>query len=978
MYAGIPGAPLLIAVLAVLPGLLYWWSARRLLRQPDDPLLPERLLALRRRSGIVFGLAIPFVLAGGPSALFWALPLLIVARMLAAYPLRRALYGETWSVPQYLQFSIRTVVALGGFWFALAMLPAIAATAGRLDWVAGAALGGLLLLAHTRYTDLLLWLFNASPLDNERVLSRLGPMAEACGMPGARIAVADLRGGAIVNALAIPALGRPAVLFADTLLARLDEDEVVAIGAHELAHLEYYDARRLRHSTWTLLGLVAAAVAIAPIVRTSSLPAAGAAAAWALTVLAFLVLRAQQRQKHETESDRRAVALTGNPDALISGLIKAYAFNRFPRRLDRAFEREATHPSLAKRLRDIRAAAAREAATLETPLTMTCVDGTVVTLDKDRLHWTDPRGATHEVPYGELTELRIQDVPREAPRLVARGGPADWSFRVRAADVPALHDALDIVDARLAEPPLQEEWAGLARLLAAVGVFVAVISGFLAGALVLLAAGLRPRRYLIGAAAVAVLLGALVLLRDSADGAPLLLAAALIPLSVAVFVVAWRTTPGDLRTVDRLLLGALGAAAAVVTAALFVNGAHPIDVFLAARAMGTGCMLPGAFVAAVGFGVPRFRVAAGIAALWAAAVVVAGSSWAVRTFGSDPLLAEAPAFEVADVAREPFVEFTAAIAYAQVRLSPLGTRVALAHYLSDGEEDGQLAFHVGSPGGSLARITADDLAFVDEAHVLVLRSRPGGAELQEVDASAADLRVRWSLAVPDLEHPYRLVLGRAARTWVLHGTLEDSLVRLEGRVGAPSIDERRWRPRRDFYPLAVAAAGSDALVVEYVYEHDALASGGRWLSWPLLRLYLGTPGRVWWWRAQSDDAQVLGQSRLPAHCEGAIDREDRVVCSVFDGARTRFATLDPSSGYARPIGWVPGEFVPYSGDRERWIGGFVGSSALVLDLSARRGFRLSATPATPEPDGIAATDTVIAAVFHRRTATTVQLFHTPR
>ena len=66
--------------------------------------------------------------------------------------------------------------------------------------------------------------------------------------------------------------------------------------------------------------------------------------------------RVRDRQHHETESDLRAVALTGDPDALARALTKIHAYAHLPRRVDAEHEQQASHPSLARRIKAIRSA----------------------------------------------------------------------------------------------------------------------------------------------------------------------------------------------------------------------------------------------------------------------------------------------------------------------------------------------------------------------------------------------------------------------------------------------------------------------------------------------------------------------------------------------------------------------------------------------------------------------------------------------
>src|SRR5262249_3807405 len=143
----------------------------------------------------------------------------------------------------------------------------------------------------------------------------------------------------------------------------------------------YYDAQRMRGYRVVDLGLIAAGALIVPRL-SGPLTALVALLMWFLALVVALGWRARDRQRNETASDRRAVALTGNADALARGLTKLHTFARLPRRYDVEREQRATHPSLARRIRDLRAAAGLEAAPLQA-----------------RSTFTDPEAA-HQVTFG--------------------------------------------------------------------------------------------------------------------------------------------------------------------------------------------------------------------------------------------------------------------------------------------------------------------------------------------------------------------------------------------------------------------------------------------------------------------------------------------------------------------------------------------------------------------------------------------------
>ena len=199
----------LIALIALLPGAVSWWSGRRLERLADDPALPELLAAHGRRNGAmlfiaIVGLACVAVL----TQVGFALPIIVgcliaLAGLVAAsYPLRRVLYGDTWSFGSYFAFYPRLIVGLFGFWIVLASLPNLAALAGKRDWLVAGTLGGLLVLWNIRYADVVRLCLRTRPIAEGEFVVRCRALADACGVPQPRFERIDLAGGVIANARA--------------------------------------------------------------------------------------------------------------------------------------------------------------------------------------------------------------------------------------------------------------------------------------------------------------------------------------------------------------------------------------------------------------------------------------------------------------------------------------------------------------------------------------------------------------------------------------------------------------------------------------------------------------------------------------------------------------------------------------------------------------------------------------------------------
>jgi Zn-dependent protease with chaperone function len=482
--------PAITVLIALAPaGTALAWG-RSIRRHLDDPLLAERLFAKRRRTGMVFGAAIGLLLASALDQCVWAIPLLVLSRMAAGYPLRKMLHNETWSLGAYLSFFTRLFIAVFGLWMLLLMLPFAAKAAGPDDWIVGLILAAIAVAWHRDSSTVFRWLLGARTVDDQAVVARFGSLLKECGLSAVSLEQVDLHGGAFANAVALASIRSPAVVITDTLLARLDRDETIAILAHELAHLEFYTPSRLRRNSAIVYGLAAVGALWSPVLRVT-VPQAPWAVPLLWPVLLFTVslFRVRHRQKHETESDLRAVVLTGDPEAVVRALTKLHAFARLPRRRDAEFERHATHPSLARRLQAIRAASEIPQTAINEAATFSASQGAVsVTFHEGHLEWRDGRSASRRIEYGQLEELRIRVRVFGHPRLIAVDSAQRRSeMSLAPGDVARVQSLLDTVDARLAKAALPGAVpVSMRRVLS----LLAIFSGLAVGHISVLIAGL--------------------------------------------------------------------------------------------------------------------------------------------------------------------------------------------------------------------------------------------------------------------------------------------------------------------------------------------------------------------------------------------------------------------------------------------------------------------------------------------------------
>jgi Zn-dependent protease with chaperone function len=208
----------------------------------DDSALAERIAAHRRRVLQVFAATTAVLIVSQPGTLVWTLPLLILSRCIAAFPSRRILLGESWALGRYLAGGFRLYLAVTGFWILLACAPLLARYA---SWWTALIAGAVLMAWNHWYSEVLLRLLGAGPLTSQTLGPHFAQVVANSGISCPRVWRAASPGAVTANALALPPVRGTSVLFTETLLERLQDDETTAIFAHEVAHLEQHDRKRL-------------------------------------------------------------------------------------------------------------------------------------------------------------------------------------------------------------------------------------------------------------------------------------------------------------------------------------------------------------------------------------------------------------------------------------------------------------------------------------------------------------------------------------------------------------------------------------------------------------------------------------------------------------------------------------------------------------------------------------------------------------
>jgi heat shock protein HtpX len=913
-------------VLLLIPAGVRYQRTRSLLRHVNDPALPERMVGSRTLMAATFSGIAAIVVALSPRLAPITIPLQIVLFALAGWPLRRALFQETWSFASYLWFFIRLIVAVYGYWLLLVSsiwLTDLSSGRGLLITI---TLAAVLLIFNDKFPAFLRFVLRTKPVTTPGLTHRFAAIVAKTTITPPNVEYVDMRGGTLVNALALPGIRKSTVLFTSTLLERFDEEEVEAIFAHELAHLEHYNPARLKRLRLTGWLLIVLTVSIPPIVRAFAPRFAEVVAFWPLVILGYMVAHNLHKQKHETESDLRSAALTGNPEVMVRALIKLYEMMKLPRRLDPAAEVHATHPSLARRIQAIRSAAGSSGATLTEPITLHHQTATV-TLHADHVTWAEGGVTAYTLAYSALDELRITADGPGAIRLVA-SDPAGrkWTIPLAAEDVPRAHAALNVVEAQLRPAPAGASrwtlWGRIAAIwcaLATVGVLQLA-----AGVVALLAAIVAEPPLLRAAGAATVAAGALNLVTD--DRA----AAASLPIVVGLLtlLLAWRDRREVISRAAWRSVAVIGFCVLPLSIPLALAAPSWLAMHQAAR------LWPSLSIAAIAFAAANWpRRSRGSIAATAAASVVGIAAFALTTTRAadvlvdDPFLSHVARSEALMLPNAGASTFKIAVLPESLVLSP-GARAIAAVTEDDYEEH---VFHIGRPGKVLTEVNADAAVFVDDDHALLLDHDRAMSRLSFVHADAPQTPI-WTTEIRMASST--LSVGSGGGSWQLLGTGETGDVqRVSGTMDGVQLSKMTWRvgSRTDGRQSIPLLAGENRLLVhETSYARRGIRFPGMSPAW-----------QAWIdpWRWESNFVQVAGaerrallHSQLDVDCALRPIIGEEPICWAYDGSRTHMFTIN-IEGKLTPLAMLPSRI---NVDAARgWITGW-GRRPYAINLETRR------------------------------------------
>jgi len=901
--------------LALVPAAVNWWLTRRFPIDGDRRALPERHMALAQRVSVVSSsCAIAIGVLAQWSAL-WILPIQVIALACTNHRTRQLLFGETWPLHRYLLWRFRMFGGVWAYWVCLALTPAaIVYTSAPLRWWAAGVCGVVLLAWNRWYTRVLLFVLGASRLTRPDLNERFQHVFGRARVAAPEVWRVGCEGATLMNALALPSLTGNGVLFFDLLLERLSVEEITAILAHEVAHLEHY-APRLRRLSLIGIALILVFISVgagADMISTelpSWLPVLSIA-----TVFASVAMRARRMQPKETEADLRAVDLCGNPEALVSGLTHVYTVNHVPRRWSARTEERATHPSLATRIADIRRHA--QAADPPPPDERTVIaspeSGRWALIEHDRVTflWTAPDATAtagdlverahrlERLAFAELSELRIASSRGGMLALTAADRHARrWSMSVHEHDAARVQAALDRVDHLIVASPSRPRQVRFGERLAAV---IALMMGSAFGAFgaVVLPALLvlrRPTRRLMIALSIA-LIGTAVAIAVNADDAY----TEMLVLAMLSAVALWEARAlghaepahhgSAWQWIDVVALSVPVVFGIALTA---VDTRNLFDLHVAVR---DHAWIPAAMMALAAFlwfsPARRTRRAASIVAVVAAVALTVSSPWFLHGIVRDDLVASMPEFTDATASLTTISTRTVDGSFNSVSLAPDGDTFLLAADADDSESEGDVfsprRFLVGASSGWSRSFEAPQAVLVDANRLLVLEHTTAGTRLRVDDVRSG--QEMWTLPIDSKD--FRLIQAAPDGRWRALKTHGRQMARIDGRIDNADTLHTAWSiPPGEGYVDGRLSSGPFALGLTRTWHQQLLL--WRYDEWQstttLMRVGLGS---------QSD----IVRSRLSVECPTSPIGVDDIVCVSYDGRWSRFWTFDSRTGQLSAAG----------------------------------------------------------------------------
>ena len=909
---------------ATVPAVVVWWRGRALRAFIADPLFAERLWTYRQQAATIAtcGATLVTTAAMVQSAALAAAALTtaVLTISVATHRVRRLLVAEPWSFWTFFLFRTRLTLAACSFWFVPIASPLIVVNAGAAMWPIAAALLAVLLLVNRHFPQVFCVVAGATRVDDPALHATLEQLIAKTSLPMPRLYQLGRTDGIAANAFALPSLAESRVVFLAPLLARLTPRETAAILAHELAHLEQFDKRRLTHlarvvQPLVLLGTVGAAL-------TATLPWALPVGmlVWGLLVFGVFVYSALGAKQRETDGDARAAELTGDPEALIAALTQLHVLGHVPRRWDPVTEEHATHPALARRVAALRRHTQVAPALGELPaLIPTVEEGGYLLFESGRLRHVSgvPEGtppSPHDIiqqaatlttySYDALASAHLQATPRGASLVLTDRQGAPTRINVASDQVDRVHALLDIVE-RDITPLAGLGNARLIRLLASLSGVLTLLTGhWLILAPQTIIAALRPSRASSAAFAAGAVITAIVATTDQAGTFSYLLPV----VPVAAVVLAWQRhrLPVCENSGARVALPILFVWSVAATLLIGVRGIDPVRV--AVSAADTPAALVGfAAMAAWLWSESRERPGRRLAALvslgGAIALALASTMWFADRFSSDRLLSTRSGqpgrrLHMLELTLTPAATFGTEHEVATLLVSPDASAFAFLESCDHSEDAcGVRTLTVVSHDRVSRSLEVADATFLDDRTLIVVDESGSATHIrtEAVDGGTS----AWAVAVPTVHDSSLLANGNGE--WAVMARDADGPVRVEGRVGQADArfirfgvdeDDEDWVEWRSYGTGSIVSTQLDLDFSPAV----TLAGLFPWFS--AFRTQLVT--------SDQHGQRTVIPSELEAVCSNSGPGMRGVACLASEGRRTH-VWLAGAGGQLTNVGWTEGE-----------------------------------------------------------------------
>jgi hypothetical protein len=129
------------------------------------------------------------------------------------------------------------------------------------------------------------------------------------------------------------------------------------------------------------------------------------------------------------------------------------------------------------------------------------------------------------------------------------------------------------------------------------------------------------------------------------------------------------------------------------------------------------------------------------------------------------------------------------------------------------------------------------------------------------------------------------------------------------------------------------------------------------------------------WRLRDGRRIEAGRSLLDAACANDALGDSRLVCTAFDGTRTRIVAIDIDSGLVTALTTIDGHFRTNLGGTRGWLTGWAEAGPVALRLATREAIH-PPVPFREYVSTVAATDAVMGTVAWKYGGSRIRLYRT--